>query len=79
MEKNFIKNFETSKVQNMEVPKKRRPLRNDKFKHAKLINLSERYGDRTPPPLSLEKEEDAELDDDLYEMPIRRSPALKHG
>ena len=63
LEKNFITNFETSNnhmlAQNL--PEEPKPIKIVYFKHAKLINLPQRYGDRTPAPLTLEKEEDADL------------------
>ena len=42
--------------------KKRAPLKNQIFKHAKLIPLAQRYTDRTPRPIALENESDAEIE-----------------
>lgn len=55
-----------------ELKKKRKPLKNQAFKHAKLIPLKERYGSTTPVFLELENESDAEIEDLNLPYPLRR-------
>lgn len=57
------------------VPARRKPLKLQVFKHAKLIRLEQRYGDKTPPPLALENEEDAKIEgrDAKVQYSLRRS------
>ena len=62
---------EKEKLDN-EKKKKRKPLKNQAFKHAKLIPLKERYGSTTPVHIELENESEAEILDEDIPFPLRR-------
>ena len=65
VEANFINQYEAPGAtdQQKEAPAPRRKVKTDfAFKHAKPIKLFQRYDNGTPPPLMLEKEEDAKIE-----------------
>ena len=66
VEANFMNQYDGAPGatgQQKEAPAPRRKVKTDfAFKHAKPIKLFQRYDNGTPPPLMLEKEEDAKIE-----------------